>query len=259
MKHWFLSDLHIMDINERNGNLLLRFFFWLNENPSQHTVYFLGDIFDFWLSDGKAFVQHYGQLIDEIRKFKSGGGKLIYFEGNHDFHIDRFWTKQLDIPVIENEAFFNIDGLKVRCEHGDYINPDDRAYLAYREQVRQPWMEWLAHAMPSTFWKWFGETLSAKSRKKTVRYGIENAEKLRTMIRAYAMKVYNSEAFDLIITGHMHVIDNFLFTSGENKIQSINLGTWLNEPLVVLIEDGLVKLVHVDKLVDVKLISYVRN
>lgn len=249
MKHWFISDLHITNINERNGNLLLRFFFFLNENPSQNVVYFLGDIFDFWLSDGNAFQNHYKQLIDEIRKFKTAGGQLIYFEGNHDFHIDRFWTKHLDIPVIENEAFFKIDGLKVRCEHGDYINPDDKAYIKYRETIRQPWIEWFAHSLPSFFWKSVGENLSKKSRKKTGQYAAQNPEKLKTMIQAYAMKVFNTEPFDLIITGHMHVFDDFIFESSGQKVRSVNLGTWLVKPLALCISQGHIEVVDLkDKL-----------
>ena len=253
MKNWFISDLHIKDINERNGNILLRFFFWLNENPKEHTVYFLGDIFDFWLSDGQAFQRHYKQLIDEIKKFKTAGGKLIYFEGNHDFHIDRFWTRKIGVEVIEDEAFFDIDGLKVRAEHGDYINPDDTAYIAYRERVRQPYLEWIAHVTPGAFWKWVGETMSARSRKKSVHYTIANEEKIRTMIQAYAMKLYNAEPFDLLVTGHMHVFDDYSFT-GKNKqtVRSINLGTWLKEPLGLLIEQGQIKIVNIEDILNKK-------
>ena len=245
MKHWFISDLHITDINERNGNLLLRFFFFLNENPSAHSIYFLGDIFDFWLSDGWAFQKHYKQLIDEIRRFKAGGGKLIYFEGNHDFHIDRFWTKYLGIPVIENEAFFTIDGLKVRCEHGDYINPDDHGYIAYRERVRKPWMEWLAHYIPSFIWKPVGERASQNSRKKTGHYAAKNSEKLKAMIQAYAMKVYNAEPFDIIVTGHMHVFDDYTFTIDSKNVRSVNLGTWLVQPIALVIDQGRIEVVNI--------------
>jgi len=245
VKHWFISDLHIKDINERNGNTLLRFFFYLNENPSQNKVYFLGDIFDFWLSDGQAFQKHYQYLIQQIKYFKDHGGELVYFEGNHDFHIDRFWTRQLNIPVFENEAYFQIGSIKVRCEHGDYINPDDHAYISYREKIRQPWIEWIAHTLPGWFWKWFGEMLSAKSRKKTARYTLDNTERLRTMIQAYAMKVYNSEHFDIIITGHMHIFDDYEFTDARGqKIRSVNLGTWLDLPRTLCIEDDKIQIIN---------------
>ena len=31
VQHWFISDLHIKDINERSGNTLLRFLIYLNK------------------------------------------------------------------------------------------------------------------------------------------------------------------------------------------------------------------------------------
>jgi len=247
VKHWFISDLHIKDNNERNGNTLLRFFFYLNQHPQNHKVYFLGDIFDFWLSDGKAFQSHYKFLIEQIEFFQKNGGELIYFEGNHDFHIDRFWTRKFNIRVIENEAYFKIDELVVRCEHGDYINPDDLAYLKYRSSVRRPGVELFAHILPGFFWKWFGETLSIKSRKRTSQYALQQVEKIRTMIQAYAMKVYNSEHFDLIITGHMHVFDDYEFSANQNLIRSVNLGTWLETPRALCIENGQISIIHLNE------------
>jgi UDP-2,3-diacylglucosamine hydrolase len=157
---------------------------------------------------------------------------------------------QLDIPVYENEGFFQINNLKVRCEHGDYINPDDQVYLAYRENVRRPWMEWLAHNLPSHFWKAIGELYSRKNRSKTSRYAIDNSERVRAMIQAYAMKVYNAEPFDLIITGHMHVFDDYTFSVNTRKVRSINLGTWLSEPIVLLIDNDGVRTVNVFSLVN---------
>ncbi len=238
MKSWFLSDIHLKDLQERNGQTLLRFLFYLNLNPKEHQLFLLGDIFDFWLSDGSAFQNKYKELIEQISIFKKEGGEVFYFEGNHDFHIDVFWTKKLNIPVIENEAFFQIDGLNVRLEHGDFINPDDIAYLKYRALVRLPWVEPLGHWLPSQFWKWFGEKQSQRSRKKTARYAIENSEKVIQMIREHARRSVQQKTFDLIVTGHMHIFDDFEFTFAEKKVRSINLGTWLEVPRALKLESG---------------------
>lgn len=245
VEHWFLSDIHLKNINERSGNILLRFLFFLNQNPSQHQLFLLGDIFDFWISDGQAFQNHYAQLISEIQKFLDGGGKVFYFEGNHDFHIDVFWTKKLGIPVFENEAYFKIGEYKVRLEHGDYINPNDKAYIKYRETVRKPYVEPISHILPGFFWKWFGESLSAKSRKKTSHYAVKNADQIRKWIRAYAQKVYKEKEFDLLISGHMHVVDDFTFETESGSVRSINLGTWLDQPRVLKVEGADVQLLNV--------------
>lgn len=250
VQHWFISDLHIKNINERNGNKLLRFLFFLNQNPSQHQLFLLGDIFDFWISDGKIFQEHYKVLISEIQKFLDGGGKVFYFEGNHDFHIDVFWTKKLGIPVIENEAYYKIGEYKVRLEHGDFINPKDVAYLKYRETVRRSWVEPFAHYLPGVFWKSLGERISAGSRKKSSNYAVKNQDSIKQMIRTYAQKKHKEKEFDLLITGHMHVVDDFEFATESGNVRSINLGTWLDEPRALMIQGAEVKMFLIDDLLD---------
>lgn len=249
MKSWFLSDIHLKNINERNGNTLLRFLFYLNRNPRNHRLFLLGDIFDFWLSDGKAFVNHYRLLVDEIAKFKKSGGEVFYFEGNHDFHVDVFWTHRLDIPVIEDVQYFDLGGLRVRMEHGDFINPDDVAYLKYRATVRHRWIEPIGHMLPGYFWKWFGERKSQQSRKKSSRYTIENADKIRELVRTYAQKAFSEEPFDLIVTGHMHIFDDYSFSVEGRTVRSINLGTWLERPRALMLENKSVKVVDLNEFI----------
>lgn len=250
MKSWILSDIHLTSLKERNGQTLLRFLFYLNQNPKQHRLFFLGDIFDFWLSNGAAFYNEYKELVDQIALLKKNGGEVYYFEGNHDFHVDVFWTKKLNIPVYENEAFFELEGHSVRLEHGDFINPNDEAYLKYRAWVRHPWIEPIGHIVPGFFWKWFGEKQSQKSRKRTSHYGKSNAEQIKTMVREHAHRMYQQKPFDLIVTGHMHVFDDYTFEVGTKKVRSINLGTWLESPIALCLQKTEVKIVQMDQFLE---------
>ena len=238
MKSWFISDIHLTGLKERNGQTLLRFLYYLNQNPKEHRLFLLGDIFDFWLSNGRAFENQYKELVEQIGKLKINGGEVTYFEGNHDFHVDVFWTKKFDIPVVEDQAYFKIDNLDVRLEHGDFINPSDRKYLDYRAKIRHPWIEPIGHIIPGFFWKWFGEKQSRKSRKKTGYYAKNNAEEIKSLVRSHAKRAYDEKRFDLIITGHMHVFDDFTFNHDGKKIRSVNLGTWLDKPRTLMIENG---------------------
>jgi UDP-2,3-diacylglucosamine hydrolase len=218
----------------------------LNKNPKQNRLFLLGDIFDMWISNGRAFTDHYAVIINEFKKFKNGGGEVYYFEGNHDFHIDTFWTRELGIKVIEDIEYFDLDNYKVRVEHGDFINPDDKAYLRYRALVRHALVEPLGHLLSGYFWKWFGEKQSQKSRKKTSRYAIENSEKVKKLIRTYAENAHRTEEhFDLIVTGHMHVFDDYQFEVLGKKVRSINLGTWLDKPRALKISSHKIEVVNV--------------
>lgn len=248
MISWFISDIHLKDTHERNGNTLLRFLFYLNQNPQRHRLFLLGDIFDAWVSDGASFIKQYKLIIDEIVRFKKAGGTVYYFEGNHDVHIDVFWTKLFEIPVIENWQFFEIDGLTLRLEHGDYINPDDKVYHQYLEFIHRPWVESVVHKIPSHFWKWLTVNYSRKSRKKTSRYAIENSERIKKLIRTYAENVYQEKPFDLIVTGHMHIFDDYSFTVTGKNVRSINLGSWLEEPRVLKIAENKIEILNVEEM-----------
>lgn len=235
MISWFLSDLHLTDSQERNSQILLRFLLELNQNPKNNRLFLLGDIFDVWVSDGGAFVKRFQPIVDAIVKLKKNGGEVYYFEGNHDFHVDVFWTKQHGIPVIEDGMDFDLEGLKIRVEHGDFIS-DDQNYLKYRALVRTKPLEFLGHFLPGKFWQWLGTKQSGHSRKRTSAYTNSNSEKIRGQIRRYAQRQHPQKKFDLLVTGHMHVFDDFTFASGGYPVRSINLGTWLDKPRVLKIE-----------------------
>ncbi len=244
MTSWFLSDLHIKDVNDRQSNILLQFLNTLEQNPTEHQLFLVGDIFDFWLSNGHAFEKAFRPIVKKIKSLREAGLKIYYFEGNHDFHIDVFWSKKMGIPVYENDAIFQIANYKVRVEHGDFINTEDKAYHRYRATVRKPWMEFLAHAIPSALWKPVGERLSSHSRHKSSNYGKGNADQLRQMIRDYAKKVHRTDDFDLLITGHMHIEDDYTFKTNTGAARSINLGTWLDKPKVLRIDQAQIKMLY---------------
>ena len=244
MTSWFLSDIHIQDVNDRQSNILLQFLKTLEASPTNQQLFLVGDIFDFWLSDGTQFAKSFSVLIEQIKKLRSLGLKIYYFEGNHDFHVDVFWTKKLGIPVYENEAIFQVSNYKVRVEHGDFINPNDKGYLKYRAVVRKPLIELLAHRLPSRFWKPVGEYFSSKSRVKSRNYSKNNADQIRQMIRDYAKSTHRTADFDVLITGHMHVEDDYSFKTNTGTARSINLGTWLDRPKVLRIDGSQIKMLY---------------
>lgn len=244
MTSWFLSDLHIKDINDRQSNILLNFLNIFDKEPTQQQLFLVGDIFDFWLSDGRAFKKAFAPIVQKLKNLREAGLKIYYFEGNHDFHIDVFWTKKMGIPVYKNEAIFQIANYKVRIEHGDFINTEDKAYHRYRATVRKPWMEFLAHAIPSDVWRPVGDYLSSYSRHKSSGYGRNNGDQLRQMIRDYAKKIHRADDFDVLITGHMHVEDDYTFKTNTGTARSINLGTWLDRPKVLRIDQTQIKMLY---------------
>jgi len=241
-----MSDIHIKDVNDRQANSLLQLLSQLESNPTQHQIFLVGDIFDFWVSNGEALQKAFAPIIDKLRSLREQGSKIFYFEGNHDFHIDVFWTKSMGIPVFENEAIFQVGSYKVRIEHGDLINQNDRAYLKYRKSMRRPLVEQALHLIPGRAAKLIGDKFSSLSRHKSMIYSQENKDQIVQMIRDYAKKIHQKSDFDLLITGHMHVEDDFVFNTNTGTARSINLGTWLDRPKVLKIDGDLVKMIYLN-------------
>lgn len=238
MRAWFLSDIHLKTVNERNGNILLRFLLSLRSKERVAThLFLLGDIFDFWVGDHEFYRKKFATLIDPIRHLRQIGVEVHYFEGNHDVHVKRFWEGELGIPCWTEEKYFQLGQWLVRCEHGDFINPKDENYLKYRAFIRKPVMEKVAQILPAKLFSQVGDYASRKSRGRSLNMRRNTEEEMRVMIRDYAKEKCTDAPFDYIITGHMHVKDEFKFTCGAKEATSINLGSWLDEPKALCLDD----------------------
>lgn len=249
---YFLSDVHIKDNQDINYIKLNQFLEkdWLSHRGD---VYLLGDIFDLWVSNHQIFVHSYKRLIHNLIQVKQKGFKVVYFEGNHDLHLNKFWHQELGFEVQREIKTYSIEGLKFRLEHGDLINSKDLAYLRLRRFLRTPTMTFLAHTLPGLFWKILGQKWSHESRKNSRRFKENKTTEIIEMIRNYAENQDQDQnqgqdhdqkqkhdpdrdPFDVMITGHMHVKDTYEFQKNNETKISINLGSWFEEPSILKFE-----------------------
>lgn len=237
MKHWFISDIHLKSVHERNGKILLRFLHSLLEDqPQQSQLFLLGDIFDLWVGDHQVFQKKYQPLVEALTQLKSAGMPIFFFEGNHDLHIENFFSKKLDIPVYTSPQIFELNGLKVQIEHGDEINSQDKAYLRLRAFLRSQPLKFLGQNLPGRFWDYVGMKASQTSRKYSSHLREEKEIQIRKMIREYAQDLKQSKnELDAVISGHMHVWDDYMYDGGIlGQIRAINLGSWLGPEVKAL-------------------------
>lgn len=222
-------------MQERNSEILLRFLHSLAEkNPKDIHLFLLGDIFDLWVGGSNLFVKKFQPLVDAIHDLKQAGARVTYIEGNHDVHIQSFWQEKLGVEVFVEAQFYRINDLEIRVEHGDLINLNDEAYLRYRNVIRNTWVKHLSWVIPGKVWDEVGNFAARQSRKHSQAYRVRNEEKLHQMIRSHAERVYGEHPFDAIISGHMHVHDDYTFQSGGKSARSFNLGSWYGDEVKVL-------------------------
>ena len=239
IKAYFLSDIHIHDVEESNSQKLLLFLYALEKQSHKVSHLFLvGDIFDLWIHKHKYFVAKFLKIVNAISVLVKKGIEVHYFEGNHDFHLKQFWQQEVGVKVHDGPAFFFIGDYKIRLEHGDFMNPDDRAYLFLRAFLRSKPMSFVAKHMPGFFLQWIGERASGLSRHYSSRPDKFSEENIRKFMHDYAKKRVRERFFDYLITGHTHVRDVYEFNEREKKVYSINLGSWFKDQKVLILDES---------------------
>jgi UDP-2,3-diacylglucosamine hydrolase len=229
VKAYFLSDLHLSTCQDAKGTRFVRFLRDLDCEQVTH-LFLVGDVFDLWLGQHNYFLQKFAPIISEIRRLKERGLEIHYFEGNHDLYLNLFWGGVLGVHVHEGPLTINLGEWKVRIEHGDQIDREDRGYLALRWFLRLGFVRWcLCHA-PSSWVARVGDRISRASRYYTSQVKHSSQSGVLNKVRAHAQQISEKEKVDYVITGHIHVVDEWDVGSTKQKTLSINLGSWLEQP-----------------------------
>ena len=236
---WFLSDLHLKSETESNSEKLLLFLHSLENQTRQASHLFLvGDIFDLWIHNHAYFVDKFPKIVNAIRVITSKGIEVHYFEGNHDLYLRKFWQQDVGVKVHDGPEFFNLGSKKIRVEHGDLMNPDDKGYLFLKSLLHSAPVTLLAKSLPGPMVKFIGERASKASRQYTSTQKKMHEEKVKEFMHTYAEKVVEEKFFDYLITGHTHVEDYFEFAKDGEQVQAINLGSWFDQQKVLKLTDS---------------------
>lgn len=233
---YFLSDIHLIDGQEKNSLALFNF---INSIPSlggTH-LFLVGDIFDLWISDHHYFQNRFKNLIDAITNLTSLGIEVHYFEGNHDLYINDFWATIPGVNVHLEPAQFQLGSYRVRVEHGDLMNKEDRGYLFLKSLLQSSIMKLIAKRLPGFIVSFIGERMSRASRSYTSHQKYLPEVEIIKFMRAHAIAEYNLRPFDFLICGHTHVKHEEVIEQGEFKLTLINLGSWFDFPKAFVLKE----------------------
>ncbi|HMN68406.1 MAG TPA: UDP-2,3-diacylglucosamine diphosphatase [Bdellovibrionales bacterium] len=228
----FVSDIHIKSAQDPKCVRFIEFLQKAREIQPGH-LFLVGDIFDLWIADRAYFVEGYRDVIAELKALHDAGTEIHYFEGNHDLDLKRFWEDRMGFRVHDGPAYFDLDGWRVRVEHGDQMDPDDSGYLFLRWLLRTWPMRRLGRYLPNSSVRMIGERASHASRDYTSNVKVASDDQAIVKIRSHAIRAYREKPFDLIVSGHVHVLEN----SRQENFACVNLGTWLKEPYVLDLEE----------------------
>jgi len=227
MRAIFLADAHLCKPSDPNYQALLAF---LEQQCSRtDLLVLLGDIFEFWI--GKAAVADaYVPVINLLERMSGQGTKLVYVEGNHDFHLGPVFTDRLACQVLPDGGGIELDGKKIYLAHGDLANPEDKSYRRLRAFLRSSLIRTLLRLAPNRLTMAIASRGSHNSRRNAAQRG--RRWPARDILRPYAESIL-SRGYQVLITGHYHHPFHEKLGDGEH----IALGDWITQFSYAVYED----------------------
>jgi UDP-2,3-diacylglucosamine hydrolase len=221
MRHIFIADAHLRGPTDHNYRMLLRFLSGLRGTTD--TLFIMGDLFEFWIGHRTVPYSHYLPVLEALRDLRLSGTHIVYFEGNHDFHMGPFFEETLQARLFTGPALFELEGKKVFLCHGDQMNEKDYPYRLLRLVFHSRLTKALALMVPPAVPSFIADRLGRRSRKSHK----SNREKwdYRSIIRSFAAARF-AAGCDIVVTGHFHL--PFREQVADEPLRLIvSLGDWI--------------------------------
>ncbi len=236
MRKVFIADAHLRDPSDENYRLLLDFLATLPGTTD--TLFILGDLFEFWIGYRQVPFPHYLPLLERLREIHAKGVAIVYFEGNHDFHMGPFFAETLQSTIFTGPTRLTLGGKTFFLCHGDEINSKDYSYRLLRLLFHSWLTKGLTYLVPPAVPIFIADRLGKKSRSQ---HG-ERQHKwdYPALIRNFAAERF-AEGCDVVICAHFHRPFQEELPADSGKVL-ISLGDWITHFTYAEWQDGVISL-----------------
>ncbi len=226
-KIYFASDFHLgvptaASSLERERRLIG----WFDQiKADAHSIYLLGDIFDFWFEYKHAIPKGFIRFQGKLAELADAGIPIYFFTGNHDMWLFDYFKNELGITIYREPQTVQINDKKFLIGHGDGLGPGDTLYKFQKRFFNSRICQWLFARIHPNLGIGIAQYWSRQSRisntKKEEKFNGEENEYLLT----YCKEMEKQSHHDFYIFGHRHLpLD---LTVGPSS-KYINLGEWVH-------------------------------
>ncbi len=226
-KIYFASDFHLGVPNyasslEREKRIIA----WLDQiKRDAHSIYLLGDIFDFWFEYKHAIPKGFIRFQGKLAELRDAGIPIYFFTGNHDMWMFDYFTKELGIVIYREPQTLHINGKVLLIGHGDGLGPGDSMYKIQKMFFNSKVCQWLFARIHPNLGMGIAQLWSKQSRlantKREEKFNGEENEFLLSFCKAIEKETHH----DFYVFGHRHLpLD---LEVGVNS-RYINLGEWVH-------------------------------
>ena len=226
-KIYFLSDFHLGAPNAQGSlkreKMIVQF---LDEcKHDAHTIFIVGDMFDFWYEYRKVVPRGFVRLLGKIAELTDAGIQIHFFVGNHDMWMNNYFQQELNVPVYFEPKEFVFNDKIFLIGHGDGLGPGDHGYKRLKKIFRNPFCQWLFGILPPAIGIGIANYSSRKSRAATGHSEEPFMGEDKEWLLIYSKEVLQQKKVDFFVFGHRHLPIDFRLS---NNSRYINLGDWIN-------------------------------
>ena len=233
MRTIFIADAHLRDPDDHNYKMLLRFLEELQGTAD--VVCILGDLFDFRIGLPRMAFTEQEPLLEALARLSRGGTRLIYLEGNHDFHLGTGFAERIGAELHAGPLMLDLQGKRLLLCHGDLINPADWRYRLLYAALHNRLIPLIGKLLPAMLVQGVRKCLQQNSRS---RYSQDLARwDYRAIIRSYADKV-RLQGCDAMVLGHFHLP----LIEQDEHFTLLALGDWITQLSYGELRDGVFSL-----------------
>lgn len=226
-KIFFASDFHL-GVPDYESSLIREktIIAWLDSIKAEaHSIYILGDIFDFWFEYKYTIPKGYIRLLGKLAELRDSGIPITFFTGNHDMWMFDYFPKELGIPVYRDPQLLKTGNHTMLIGHGDGLGPGDHTYKFLKKFFNSKICQWLFARIHPNLGIFIANTWSRKSRitnlKRDEKFEGEQGEYLWI----YCSELEKKKHHDFYIFGHRHLPLDLRVTE---ESRYINLGEWVH-------------------------------
>lgn len=236
----FISDLHLAPARPVVTAALRHF---LATVPmAGDALYVLGDLFDYWAGDDDIEAPLHREVVRAFAATAAASVAVYWIPGNRDFLAGDALAEAARFNTLPDPYTFDLHGMRTVLLHGDTLCSDDRAYQAFRAEVRScRWREQFL-ARPLDARRIEIEALRARSeREKSLKPAA-----LMDVNRDAVAQLFGQTGAIRMIHGHTHRPGRHDYVMFGRQTERWVLPVWDDQPGYLRVDEGGGALINLD-------------
>jgi len=226
-KIYFASDFHLGSPDEVESKIREhKIVSWLDHiSVDAHSIYLLGDIFDFWFEYRHTIPKGFIRLQGKLAFLSDKGIEINFFTGNHDMWMFNYFNKELGVSIFREPIVLCCGPQKLIVGHGDGLGQGERLYKLLKAFFNSNICQWLFARLHPNLGIAIAKFWSKGSRKSNLDVVESFKGEDHEILFNWCKQQEQIGHHDYYIFGHRHLQLNLGVS--ENS-RYINIGDWIS-------------------------------